>query len=555
VRSVALSILFATMLFAPSQSSAAPITAKRATAIANRDPKALEERHRYPGLTPSPTMNDGNWEVGYFAGGKEVALIVVDPTTGAVREAWTGYQVAWKMARGYPGAFGHKLDDPYVFIPLCTLFLLGLVDWRRPWRAANLDLLVLIGFGASFAFFNRGEIGVSVPLQYPPLLYLLGRALWIGFRGRGEGIRPAWPAAWLLIASLFLIGFRVGLNVADSGVIDVGYAGVVGADRLAHGQPVYDNFPQNISQGDTYGPANYIAYVPFERIWPWSGTWNDLPSAHAAAVAFDLLTFGFLILLGIRIRPGPEGRKLAATLAFGWAAFPYTAYALESNSNDSLVAVLLVATLLVLVRPVARGAMTALAVFTKFAPLILAPMLATYTPTGPSTGPTSRIRTSGRFILAFLAVSVLVMSWPAIDPGLHTFYERTIAYQADRNSPFSIWGQVPSLEPLRIALLGATAALSLFLAFRPRRKTIMQVAALGAALLIALQITMHHWFYLYIVWFYPLLLVALAGIGEHRSPASASAAEGPWASRARTIAEHPVMLGMAEGPSDGRPPS
>ncbi len=95
-------------------------------------------------------MNDGNWEVGYFAGSKEVALVVVDPLTGKVRESWTGYQVAWKMARGYPGAFGHKLDAPYVFVPLCALFLLGLVDWRRLWRIANLDLLVLVGFGASF---------------------------------------------------------------------------------------------------------------------------------------------------------------------------------------------------------------------------------------------------------------------------------------------------------------------------------------------------------------------------------------------------------------------
>ena len=40
------------------------------------------------------------------------------------------------------------------------------------------------------------------------------------------------------------------------------------------------------------------------------------------------------------------------------------------------------------------------------------------------------------------------------------------------------------------------------------------MAALGAALLIGLQLTLQHWFYLYIVWFYPLLLVMrLAGIG------------------------------------------
>src|SRR6476659_7975675 len=101
---------------------------------------------------------------------------------------WHGYQATWEMARGYSGAFGHRLNAPYVFLPLCAFFLVGLLDWRRPWRVANLDLLVLLGFGISHIWFNRGEIGVSVPLQYPPLLYLLARALWIGFRGRGEGL-------------------------------------------------------------------------------------------------------------------------------------------------------------------------------------------------------------------------------------------------------------------------------------------------------------------------------------------------------------------------------
>ena len=51
------------------------------------------------------------------------------------------------------------------------------------------------------------------------------------------------------------MGVRVGLNVADSGAIDVGYASVVGADRIAHGEPIYDNFPDDVSQGDTYGPV------------------------------------------------------------------------------------------------------------------------------------------------------------------------------------------------------------------------------------------------------------------------------------------------------------
>jgi hypothetical protein len=503
-RAVLCALVLAAMV-APATAAAAPgqISEARAIRVANRDPNAVRERREHPELAPVANMVEGNWEVAYFAAGDELALVIVDPHSGDVRESWTGYQVAWKMARGYSGAFGHKLDAPYVFLPLCALFLLGLIDWRRLRRVANLDLLVLLGFGVSHFFFNRAEIGVSVPLQYPVLLYLLGRALWIGFRGRGEGLRPVWPAAWLLVAALFLIGFRVGLNVADSGAIDVGYASVVGADRVAHGEAIYGNFPEDVSQGDTYGPVNYYAYVPFERIWPWSGSWDDLPAAHGAAVLFDLATFGFLILLGIRIRPGPAGRRLAATLAFGWAAYPYTAFALESNSNDTLVAMLLVAMLLVIARPLARGAMAALATLSKFAPALLAPMLLTYE---------SRRRSVLIFAAAFALTSTAALLWPAIDPGLRTVYDRTIGFQADRASPFSIWGQVPSLEPLRIALLAATGALSLFLAFRPRKKTLVQVAALGAALLIALQITLHHWFYLYIVWFYPLLLVAISSL-------------------------------------------
>jgi hypothetical protein len=503
--------------------AAEKVTEQQAIAAADRDSKVEAERREHPGLAPSAAFQDGRWEVGYFEAGDELALAIVDPRSGRVLESWTGYQVAWKMARGYSGAFGHKLDAPYVFLPLCALFLLGLVDWRRLRRVANLDLLVLLGFGASHFFFNRAEIGVSVPLVYPVLAYLLARALWFGLRGRGEGLRPVWPAAWLLVAALFLMGFRVGLNVADSGAIDVGYAGVVGADRIANGEQLYGNFPDEIAHGDTYGPVDYLAYLPAERIWPWSGSWDDLPAAHATAILFDVGTFLLLIVLAMRIRPGPEGPRLAAVLAFGWAAYPYTAFALESNSNDSLVALLLVATLVVLARPLARGATLALATWAKFVAAPLAPMLMTHR--------SATRRPAFLFVLGFGLVTVLAMAWPAVDPGLKTFYDRTIASQAGRESPFSIWGQVSGLEPLRIALLVGTGVLSLVFAWVPRRKSLVQVAALSAALLVALQLTLHHWFYLYIVWFYPLLLLAMAALEvspkERAAPGPSPARRSP----------------------------
>jgi hypothetical protein len=506
------------------------LTRAEAITVADRDAKIREQEREHGNLAATAALNEGRWEVAYFAAGEQLALVLIDAQSGEALESWTGYQVAWKMARGYSGAFGHKLNAPYVFLPLCAIFLLGLVDWRRLRRVANLDLLVLLGFGLSHYFFNRAEIGVSVPLAYPVLLYLLGRCLWIGWRGRGGGLRPVWPVAWMVIAALFLMGFRVGLNVADSGAIDVGYAGVVGADRIAHGESIYDNFPDDIASGDTYGPVNYLAYVPLEAIWPWSGEWDDLPAAHGAAIFFDVGTFLLLILLAVRIRPGPDGQRLAATLAFGWAAYPYTAYALESNSNDSLVAALLVATLLLAARPLARGAALAAATWSKFVAAPLVPMYWRYRPAGPvsdrglsppgessrSSPPADQRRQGLLFLVGFALVTIAVMTWPAIDPGLTTLYERTIGSQAGRDSPFSVWGQA-SLEPLRIALLVGLAALSIAFAFIPRRKSLVQLAALSAALLILLQLTLQHWFYLYVVWFYPLLLIALAALPARRN--------------------------------------
>jgi hypothetical protein len=499
---------------APKEEHPAPgdISSAEATQAAARDPKVAAETHVHPDLIPSPTFNDERWEVGWFEDDREYALVMVDPKTGEVTESWTGYQVAWEMARGYSGAFAHSLNSPFIWVPLCIVFFVGLFDWRRWRRIANLDLLVLLGFGVSHFFFNRGDIGVSVPLAYPVLLYLLARCLWIGFRGRGAGLRPVWPTLWLLVAALFLMGFRVGLNMADAGAIDVGYAGVVGADKIVHGEPLYGDFPEDIHSGDTYGPVNYLAYVPFERVWPYSGEWDDLPAAHGASITFDVATFILLLVLGIRIRPGPTGRRLGTILAFGWAAFPYTAYVLQSDSNDSLIAALLVATLVLLAKPLWRGATLALATWAKFAPAVIAPMLLTYNP-NPDKGTAdkgSRLKAPSLFALGFVAVTVVVMLWPAIDPGLKVFYDRTIGAQTGRSSPFSIWGQAEWLEPLRVAILAGTGALALALAFVPRRKSLLQVAALSAALMIAVQLTLHHWFYLYIVWFFPLMLVALA---------------------------------------------
>jgi hypothetical protein len=503
---------------APAGAQEPKIDQTKATEIAKLDPKAVAAEEQHPDLTPSASRNQGTglWEVGFFTGGKEVVQVVVDPNTGKVVESWTGYQVAWRMARGYPGAFGRMINAPYIWLPLCAIFVLGLLDWRRPFRLAHLDLLVVVaGFGLSHYFFNRGNIGASVPLAYPPLLYLAARALWLGFRRRGGiGLRPSIPIKVLAVLTVVLIGGRIALNVADSNVIDVGYSGVIGADRIGDQDPIYGNFPDDDQSGDTYGPVAYYAYVPFEQALPWSGTWDDLPAAHAASIFFDLATMAGLFLIGRRLRRGRRGTELGILLCFAWAACPYTAYALESNTNDALVSLTLVAALLCLTSPIPRGITLALSGMTKFAPLALGPLFATY---GATEGSGNFWRRYGRVVIPFaiaFAITVLVVSFQALqDPGLSTFWHRTIGEQGGRDSPFSIWGQDHSLGWLQALVKAAVVGLAVLVAFRPKRRDHVTVAALGAAVLIGMELTVDHWFYLYIPWFLPFLLIALLASG------------------------------------------
>ena len=171
---------------------------------------------------------------------------------------------------------------------------------------------------------------------------------------------PLVPVTALALGVLFLVGFRIAFNVVESNVIDVGYASVVGADVIAGGNGLYDDsFPEDLGSGDTYGAVNYLAYLPFEQIFPWGGDWDELPAAHAAAIAFDALTILGLFLLGRRLRAGPEGRMLGVALAFAWASYPYTAFVLESNANDTLVAMLMVFALLAVTSAPARGSSSA----------------------------------------------------------------------------------------------------------------------------------------------------------------------------------------------------
>jgi hypothetical protein len=502
------------------------LSANRVLEIAGALPKMRAVRSGYRGSYGGAYLKGpGRWQVSYFSKqAKEIGQVIIADSNGRVLEQWTGFQIAWSMARGYPGAFGRHVNALYIWIPLCVLFFLPFFDWRKPLRLHHLDLLVLLSFSVSLAFFNHGRIYASTPLVYPPLVYLLVRLLLLARVGRRNQERPERvgrplpllvPAPWLAVGVVFLVGFRVGLNVTDSNVIDVGYAGVIGAERMVHGESLYGGYPTENEHGDTYGPVNYELYVPAQELFGWSGHWDDLPAAHAVAIAFDLLAVALLFLLGRRVR----GPGLGIALAYAWVSYPFTLYALESNSNDSIVAVLVLASLLAASSAPARGAFAALAGLTKFAPLALVPLLWTHGLGGLPAR--RRTRALSLFALAF-ALTVVVVSVPALThDSLHTAFQRTLAYQSNRESPFSIWGlygSPPALGYLQAAVQGAALALALSVAILPRRGDLIGLAATAAAVLVALQLGVDHWFYLYIPWFFGLVMLALLGQFSESGP-------------------------------------
>ena len=97
--------------------------------------------------------------------------------------SYTGIQIAWTMARGYPGAFGRHVDALYVWLPLSLLFLRRSSTGAARCACATSTSLALSFFSVSLAFFNHGDIDASVPLTYPPLVYLLVRLLWLARPG------------------------------------------------------------------------------------------------------------------------------------------------------------------------------------------------------------------------------------------------------------------------------------------------------------------------------------------------------------------------------------
>jgi len=507
------------------------LTNSEAIRLARREPAVRSWTGQYTGVTEAASLGDDRiWVVRFYdSTSDDIAEVRIDDRRMEVTDVRTGPQVDWMQARGLPESYGRLVNRWWVFLPLAVLFVAGLLDWRRPLSMRTVDLVALVALGASLHWFNQGDLFIATPLVYPPLVYLLVRMLHIGVTHRVRP-SPVGPTHMLvLVALLFgLVGFRLGLNNQDSNILDVGYASVVGADRILDGRAPYGAMPRDlgdacggyrangdpvghvqptngrcesqVSSGDTYGPAVYLAYVPAVWIFGWTGLWDDLPAAHVTASAFDLAAIAGLFVAGWRLASARHG----LLLAFGWAANPFTLYALNLNTNDAIVGALLAWMLAFLGRPGIRGVFLAANALSKLGPLCLVPLMLS-------------LRGRTRMVAAFAITTAVLMSILLLDGGgLRVFWDRTMGYQLDRVTPLSIWtiGTYhpgwPDLHWLQQAAQVAVAVGLLALAVFPRRrKDAVAVAALAAAALIATQAVSSYWFYPYVCWWLPAALLAV----------------------------------------------
>ena len=485
----------------------------QAVRLAAARSKVRDELSDHGPYTTRAIYEDGEWTVRFYVDekgavggrptdyGKEIATVGVDDKSWVLNYVYTGDQVGWNMARGVKGAYGKQANYWWIWLPLSLAFAAAFWRTDRLISLRNLDILALLGFLVSHGFYRQGIVLEAVVLWYPPLIYLFVRTLLMGF-GIGERVeRTSNLPMWLLMVLAGLAsGLVMALNV-DARVIDVGYAGVVGADRILDGTIPYGNMPSDVGTGDTYGPLNYLLYVPFVLMFGYSGEWDFLPAAHALTLFSFVAGAMALFITGYRL----SGREGAAALIFAWAAFPYTVYATNNNTNDIIVAAIAALGLAAAASPIARGASVAAGFAVKLYPLILGPLWISYD--GLKRKPIVDFVLGGAGVVLLTFWVVLLDGHPF--KAFEVFYERTLDFQGDRVSPWTIYTQVPQSSFLQKPVMAGVIFLGLLVAFVPRRKSLRRLAALSAALVIAFQLTVNYWFYAYIVWFEPFVFVAL----------------------------------------------
>ena len=386
-----------------------------------------------------------------------------------ITETRTGPQVAWQMARGYEGAFGRAVNEPQIWIPLLVAFLIPLLRWRRIVSWHTLDLWRcsrpsrLAGRGST-----GGDLHVGAP-RLPAHGLPRGRACLdrdppAGPRPpttdeartprRSPTSGPAPPRAGLRlvphVALCALMLFALGLRYRLERVrCERDRRRLRRRDRRRpdrpRGDPVRD-FPGDCGQCDTYGPVTYLTYVPFEAVFPWIGKWNDLPAAHGAAVLFDLAALGGMLVLGWRHRRAAAGGRPRPRVGGVPVHRVCAGEQLERLADGGRLI-----WGLAFAAPAAGACSAGARGSASSRPRSSSALVAAIRSRAPR-GRRRACRPSSRGLAACPRSPPAGSSCSTGSTACARSGRARSAYQIDRDSPFSLWGQYPGLRPVQIGL-------------------------------------------------------------------------------------------------------
>jgi len=446
--------------------------------------------------------------VSVFIGGLGVLAALVPVGHGFVPKGG-----GWFRPEVVGGAF--TLYPLFVAVPWAACFVLGLFDWQRPGRVEHLDLLALAGFFPVAMLLSDDTSRAGLWLAAACLGWLFCRMVGAAFgTWRMPELRPSVSSRRLGQAIVILLLVRIG-SIAAGNILDVGQASSLGAWRLLHGLPLYGAASWQgpgglqIYHPDSYGPFAYYAYIPFVTVFP---TAPAVVGTLLPAMSFDALTLAGLHRLGRRL----GGRPLAHAFVFAYLLYPFPDLSLMAETNDALIAALCVWTIVIAAeRPVARGLLTAAVALTKFLPGLLALQFL-----GVRQG-------RSRYALTLAASLAAMLAWPLITSGPAQFLDSTFGYQLVQRGggvQFSIWTYLPHAAIVaRPVLAAALVLLALSPMLRPPVQDARKDAALAAALLIGAQLLLGYWFYSYLTWCYPLLIIAIIQARPDHEAADTSA--------------------------------
>lgn len=383
-----------------------------------------------------------------------------------------------------------------------SLFLIVAIYFRfnRWFSLRNLDLLLLLSASPGLLLLREDVVGVGnrelqtfghVWLFVITCLFLarLFSDPWLTRRPYlGQNLNPSGLSFLCISTFLFLMAQGVSETLPDST-----HDTVQRADELVNRTAT--DPPEEVNEVAA-GPAAPLIAVPVGLVFE-----------NLAAVTLAILGHG-LVVSGLWFvgRNLFGDRNLGLAMATLYLLLPCTAYNV-GEFNHVLPAALIIWGFVAHKRPVISGILLGLACGTMFFPVALLPIWMAY----------YGRRGAKRFGLALTCVTLaLLASLAFTSADTNSFYQKTIGTInivinaiTDQQAMGGFWQDATYFSPYRIPIMTAYVIMLIVMTIWPRKRSLEVLMAQSAAVIVGTQLWYTQKGGVYLLWYFPLLLMVV----------------------------------------------